>query len=147
MKTWTKPAVREQEVGALGAVHGAAPAEPDDQIDATVAARARRVLDRPRRWILGHVEKGDDRQSEAFEAAARPRDVTRLRDAIVGFFAKELVEGELFLPYDRQHLRGELFSSCEVLEENYDERGAVILARAHPDTFARLRSLLSTGSP
>ena len=41
-------------------------------------------------------------------SAKREGDVARLREAIVAFFQRELVETELFLPWSAQKLRGEI---------------------------------------
>src|SRR6185295_11038241 len=54
-------------------------------------------------------------------SARRPEDVARLRQQIVDFFARQLVEEELRVPYDRQNLRGEIFAACQVIEERYEE--------------------------
>ena len=75
-------------------------------------------------------------------SAKRPADVASLRDRLVGFFARECVETELRVSYDRQGLRGEIFGSCTVLEERCDDRGAVLRVRADAATIARLRRLL-----
>src|SRR6185503_8525613 len=47
-------------------------------------------------------------------SARRPDDVARLHGWLAAFFARDLVEGELRVPYDRQQLRGEIFAACEV---------------------------------
>jgi len=62
-------------------------------------------------------------------SARRPGDVAQLHQAIVAFFQQGLVEAELFLPWSAQKLRGEIFSSCEVLEERADEEGAFLRVR------------------
>src|SRR3954454_15209593 len=54
-------------------------------------------------------------------SARRPEDVTQLHARLVGFFNRDLVEGEVHVPYDRQQMRGEIFAGCEVLEETYDD--------------------------
>ena len=77
-------------------------------------------------------------------SAIRPVDVARLRERIVDFFDKEAVEAELRVGYDRQALRGEIFASCTVLGEQYDERGVVLRVRADAATIARLQGLLQT---
>ena len=48
-------------------------------------------------------------------SARRPDDVASLHARLVAFFARDLVEGEVHVPYDRQQLRGEIFAACEVL--------------------------------
>ena len=73
-------------------------------------------------------------------SARRPADVAALRERLVAFFARELVEGDVHVPYDRQQLRGEIFASCEVLAESYDDAGVIFRVRAHPAMLERLRA-------
>ena len=56
-------------------------------------------------------------------------------------FQQQLVESEVFLPWSAQDLRGEIFASCDVLEERADTAGAFFRFRATPDVVARLREL------
>jgi GTP-binding protein HflX len=72
-------------------------------------------------------------------SARRPADVARFRAHILAFFARDLVEGELRVPYDRQKLRGEIFDGCEVLAERYEDDAVVFRVRADPALLARLR--------
>lgn len=72
-------------------------------------------------------------------SARRPDEVARLRLTIISFFQQGLVEAELFLPWSAQQLRGELYASCEVLEERADEEGAFFRVRGEPDTLMILR--------
>lgn len=65
-------------------------------------------------------------------SARRPADVAQLRERLIAFFARDLVEQELRIPYDQQHLRGEIFAACEVLGERYEEDGVYFRVRAHP---------------
>jgi len=73
-------------------------------------------------------------------SARRPDDVARLHARLVGFFARDLVEGKVHVPYDRQQLRGEIFASCEVLEESYDDAGVIFRIRARPEMLERLQA-------
>jgi GTPase len=73
-------------------------------------------------------------------SALRPADVARLRERLVAFFNRDLVEGEIFVPYDRQQLRGEIFAGCEVLGERSDESGVIFRVRAHPALLERLQA-------
>jgi hypothetical protein len=43
-------------------------------------------------------------------SARRPEDVARLRARLVASFARDLVEGEVRVPYGGQKLRGEIFA-------------------------------------
>jgi GTP-binding protein HflX len=76
-------------------------------------------------------------------SARRPDDVARLRQTIVRFFQKNLVEDELFLPWSAQQLRGEIYAKCEVLEERADGEGAFFRVRSAPDALAHLREQFS----
>ncbi|PCI70638.1 MAG: GTPase HflX [Piscirickettsiaceae bacterium] len=69
-------------------------------------------------------------------------DIATLHQTIVQFFQAQLVESEIFLPWSAQGLRGEIFASCEVLEERADADGAFFRFRATPDVVARLHALL-----
>jgi GTP-binding protein HflX len=76
-------------------------------------------------------------------SARRDDDIKNLHQSIVQFFQKDLIESELFLPWSAQGLRGEIFTSCEVLEERADEDGALFRFRATEDVIARLNKLVS----
>ena len=74
-------------------------------------------------------------------SARRPDDVTKLHARLVSFFNRDLVEGEVHVPYDRQQLRGEIFAACEVLEEKYDDAGVIFRVRARPEMLERLQAI------
>ncbi len=74
-------------------------------------------------------------------SAQRSEDVKNLHQTIVQFFQKDLIEAEIFLPWSAQELRGEIFASCDVLEERADETGAFFRLRAAPDMVAKLSKL------
>ncbi len=75
-------------------------------------------------------------------SARRPEEVSALREVILGFFQRDLVEAELFLPWSAQQLRGEIFSNCQVLEERADEDGAIFQVRGAADVVQGLRDRL-----
>ena len=79
-------------------------------------------------------------------SARRPDDVAKLRRTIIAFFQKDLVEAELLLPWSAQQLRGELYASCEVLEERPEEEGAIFRIRGEHDTVESLRERFSAAS-
>ena len=74
-------------------------------------------------------------------SARRKDDITKLHQAIVQFFQKDLIESEIFIPWSAQELRGEIFATCDVLEERADAAGAFFRLRAEPDVIARLSKL------
>jgi GTPase len=73
-------------------------------------------------------------------SARRPEDVTNLHARLVSFFNRDLVEGEVHVPYDRQQMRGEIFAACEVLAESYDDAGVIFRVRARPEMLERLKA-------
>ena len=75
-------------------------------------------------------------------SARRPEEVSALREVILGFFQRDLVEAELFQPWSAQQLRGEIFSNCQVLEERADEDGAIFQVRGAADVVQGLRDRL-----
>jgi GTP-binding protein HflX len=76
-------------------------------------------------------------------SAVRPMDVARLHAIIVAHFQRDLVEGELFVPWNEQHLRGEIFSGCQVVSERADAKGALFVVRAEAATLEQLRERLN----
>jgi GTP-binding protein HflX len=111
--------------------------------------------DVPRLLVFNKIDRAGDAAAQAErEAALRARhpgcivmsarregDVAKLRAAIVAFFQRHLVEAELFLPWAAQKMRGEIFASCEVLEERSDDAGAFLRVRGEPGAVQRLRAL------
>ena len=72
-------------------------------------------------------------------SARRAADVALLREAILASFRQGLVETELFLPWSAQQLRGEIFATCEVLEERADGEGAFLRIRGDGEAVKSLR--------
>ncbi len=72
-------------------------------------------------------------------SARRPDEVANLRQAILTFFQQGLIEDEIFLPWSAQQLRGEIYASCQVLEERSDAEGALFRVRGEPATVKSLR--------
>ncbi len=76
-------------------------------------------------------------------SARRPDEVAKLRQKIVDFFQQDLVETELFLPWSAQQLRGEIYSSCQVLEERSDDEGTFFRLRSESSALRSLNERLS----
>jgi len=124
------------------------------QLEVTEAVLAEiDALEVPRILVFNKIDKVGDAAAQAARAAeltaqhpecivmsARHKDdVARLHRAIVGYFRRDLVEAELFLPWSAQQLRGEIFATCEVLAERADEAGATFSLRGEADTLDGLR--------
>jgi GTP-binding protein HflX len=106
--------------------------------------------DVPRLLVLNKIDRGGDETSlrslypsAIIMSARREGDVAKLREAIVAYFQRDLVEAELFLPWSAQKLRGEIFASCQVLEERAGNEGAYLRVRGEPGAVQRLREKLA----
>jgi GTP-binding protein HflX len=104
----------------------------------------------PRLLVFNKIDRGGDAAALRAKypgcivmSARREGDVAKLREAIVAFFQRHLVEAEIFLPWSAQKLRGEIFANCEVLEERAEGEGAFLRVRGEPAAVARLREKLS----
>ncbi len=79
-------------------------------------------------------------------SARRPDDVAKLRQRIITFFQKDLVEAELFLPWSAQQLRGEIYANFQVLEERSDNEGAFFRIRGESGAANDLSERVKLGA-
>src|SRR5439155_26093671 len=103
----------------------------------------------PRLLVFNKIDRGGDEAALRAKypgcvvmSAKKEGDVARLREAIVAFFQRNLVEAELYLPWSEQKLRGQIFATCTVLEERTDGEGTFLRVRGEPEAVARLREQL-----
>ena len=113
--------------------------------------------DVPRLRIFNKIDHvGDEGQQAEREAALRaqypdcivmsarrPDEIATLRQTIIAFFRQDLVEAELFLPWSAQQLRGQIYASCEVLDERADGDGAFFRVRGESQVIDALREQFS----
>jgi len=106
--------------------------------------------DVPRILVFNKIDRGGDEAALRLQhpgcvviSALRDGDVAVLREAVLAFFRRHLVETELFLPWTAQGLRGEIFARCEVLEERADGAGAFFRVRGERDAVEHLRAQAS----
>ncbi|ATB27087.1 GTPase HflX [Melittangium boletus] len=71
-------------------------------------------------------------------SAHSPDDVAALRQSVVEFFERSMVEAELVIPYARQGRINEVYENARVLSEAFDENGRRLMIRALPAAIARL---------
>jgi len=100
----------------------------------------------PRLLVFNKIDRGGDEAAlrashpaSIVISARREGDIAKLRGAILAHFQQGLVEAELFLPWSAQKLRGEIFASCEVLEERGGDEGTYFRIRGEPEAVKRLR--------
>jgi GTP-binding protein HflX len=106
--------------------------------------------DVPRLLVFNKIDRGGDEAALRARypgciviSARREGEVAKLREAIVAFFQRGLVEAELFLPWAAQKLRGEIFQHCEVLDERAGGEGVFLRVRGEPEAVKRLREQLA----
>ena len=102
--------------------------------------------DVPRLLVFNKIDCGGDEAALRLRypgcivmSARREGDVASLRGTLLAFFRQGLVEAELFLPWAAQKLRGEIFATCEVLEERADGEGAFLRVRGEPEAVKLLQ--------
>jgi GTPase len=67
------------------------------------------------------------------------KDVEVIRDAILAFFERSMVEEALVVPYAKQALLADVYESARVVAEEYDDSGTRLTVRGLPAAIARLR--------
>jgi GTP-binding protein HflX len=121
------------------------------QIEVTKQVLAEIGADAPSLLVLNKIDRVEPARQEELAAgypdailasAKRPEDTPRLRERILAFFERDMVEEELRVPYAKQRLLAEIHGSCRVLSESHDEAGTRLRLRARPEVLARLRSAL-----
>lgn len=80
-------------------------------------------------------------------SARNADDVAKLHQKIVAFFQQDLIESEIFLPWSAQQLRGQIYSTCQVLKEHSDNDGAFFLVRGDADVVKSLKEQVDLSSP
>lgn len=76
-------------------------------------------------------------------SAHRPEDVAALRTHIIEYFDGAMETREVFVPYARGALVGEVHSQLDVLSERYDEKGVFLTVRATAQGLARIEGRLA----
>jgi len=107
----------------------------------------------PRLRVFNKIDHVGDEEQQAERSAAlraqypdcivmsarRPDEIATLRQTIVAFFQHDRVDAELFLPWSAQQLRGQIYASCEVLDERADGDGAFFSVRGESNAIDALR--------
>ena len=70
-------------------------------------------------------------------------DLERLRQDLIRFFERDMVEEDLFVPYNVQGPIGPIREQMTVLSEKFDEHGVHLRLRAAPEQLRRLKAKFS----
>ena len=109
--------------------------------------------DIPTQLVLNKCDRVDDpallealaaRFPDALLVSAKdPADVDRVRASIHAAIDGALEEAEVVVPHRLPAVRANLFATCSVLAETYDEHGGTYRVRAHPGVLARIRAAMA----
>ncbi|MDP1829513.1 MAG: GTPase HflX [Archangium sp.] len=72
-------------------------------------------------------------------------DVMALRQRIIDFFEKSMVDANLVIPYAQQALIAQVYENARVVSEDFDETGRKLVIRALPAAVAKLTRLVAPG--
>lgn len=67
-------------------------------------------------------------------------DLASMRERLLKFFEKDMIETEILVPYQVQGAIGEIRRLMRVVNENYNEKGVTFKVRSRPEDVERLRS-------
>lgn len=105
----------------------------------------------PSRLVLNKIDLVDEFRRRSLErefpgsiqlSSRDPADVARLRDDIIAFFEGELPEIELFVPYAKGAVLGEIRNSMRVLSEAYEALGTRLTVKGPAQAVERVRQML-----
>jgi GTP-binding protein HflX len=109
--------------------------------------------DTPSRVVMNKIDRVSHDERAALEranpdawfiSAHEPADVARVREGVVTFFERSFVTVEIVIPYKNQAFLSELYESCRVEKEAYEEDGVHVRFRGEPAFVARFREKFST---
>jgi GTP-binding protein HflX len=106
----------------------------------------------PSRLILNKRDRLNAQELEALQKAfpdaillstRNASDLAELRSTLLGFFEQGMVDEDILVPFDVQGAVGEIRRQTRVLQESYNERGALLRVRAPADKLSQLRKRFS----
>lgn len=74
-------------------------------------------------------------------------DLKMLREKILSYFEKDMVDEDLFIPYTVQGVVGEVRAKLRVLSESYSEGGVTYRVRATPEALASIKKKAAAKPP
>jgi GTP-binding protein HflX len=110
------------------------------------------VKDTPSLMILNKSDQLDDslkrRLSREFPNALmlstrNPDDIKNLRNRILEFFEKDMIEDEIFVPYTAKGMVGEVRQHMRVLKEDFEDGGVRFKVRTKESELARFKKKFS----
>lgn len=82
---------------------------------------------------------------EAIMISTRDKeDLKKLREKILSYFETNMVDEDIFVPYQAKGIIGEIRGKMKVLSESYDEKGVKLTVRSHAETIASLKKKIES---
>lgn len=78
-----------------------------------------------------------------FVSTRSPEDLKFLREKILSYFEKDMVDGELFFDYTSQGMAAEIRAKMKVLSESFSDKGLTLRVRGTPEDLGRIKKKLS----
>jgi GTP-binding protein HflX len=109
----------------------------------------------PTRLVLNKVDRLDEPARAALAeawpdalllSAHDPADVRGLREEVLAWFDRDLAEAELFVPWARGALVGEVHAHTRVIEESFEAEGTRYRVKGRAEDVARLVQALNEGA-
>ena len=69
----------------------------------------------------------------------KKEDMQNLRDKILSFFEKDMVEEEIFARYDMPGVVGEVRSNMRVIKESFEDLGVRFTVKARPSDLEKIQ--------
>lgn len=77
---------------------------------------------------------------EAIMISTRDKeDLRKLREKILSYFETNMVDEEVFIPYQAKGIIGEIRGKMKVISESYDEKGTRLVVRSHAETILSIK--------
>lgn len=98
----------------------------------------------PKLLIMNKMDKLDQNElnklksdfpEAIFISTRNKEDIKMLRDKILSYFEADMIEDDVFIPFEAKGIIGELRARMRVLSETYNEKGVTLRVRATSDAL------------
>ena len=109
------------------------------------------VENTPHLHLLNKADRLSDEQKDALRhefpeamliSARNPADIQALRERIMQFAERDMIEEEIFVPYTAKGVVGEIRSNMRIVQESYEADGVRIRVRSKAVDLDRLKKML-----
>ena len=77
-----------------------------------------------------------------FISTRNPDDVSRIRDIILGFFEKDMLDHEILIPYAKGKVLGMIRERARIVQESHENEGTRVIVRTDSSVFAWIEKQL-----